>query len=242
MTSRRSASPLKNTSGNSKLTVSQVPPSPRGSIPPYQNANHNQYQSYNTSPLQHAILPQSPEEESAGAGFGENSLEPFPTVETPADYPQVNTQGAYQHHHNSSADSSISNPFGYPRAHQPQSSSSSNFHIPPSGLSSSPHDLAATAVSYGRHQLHSHSYSQPSFPTQGHVGMLQQQSQLIQHFCAGCKKPTPVSESFACTECISGLCRHCTDVLNSMIDRGSRCPKCSIGQKFKPFMLDFKAM
>ena len=188
------------------------------------------------------MLPQSPEEQPGEPGFGEPSLEAFPSVES-ADYTQVNPQSAYQHQHNSSADSSISNPFGYPRTHQQQSSSGSNFHIPPSGLSSSPNDLAATAASYGR-QLHGHSYSQPSFPTQAHTGLLQHTShQFVQHYCAACHKITSVRHSYACTECICGLCRDCADVLIGMADRGggSRCPKCShLNPKIKPIMLDLR--
>lgn len=187
------------------------------------------------------MLPQSPDEPPRDPAFGEASLEPFPSVESSTDYSQVPPQSGYQHHHNSSADSSISNPFGYPRSHQPQSSSGSNFHIQPSGLSSSPNDLAVTAASYGRHGMHSHSYSQPSFPTQVHGGLMQRSpQQVVRHWCAACGKAVPVSQSYACTECICGICRDCADVLISMTDRGSRCPKCTVGSKFKPIMLNLQ--
>ena len=189
------------------------------------------------------MLPQSPDEQPGEPGFGEPSLEPFPSVESSNDFNQVHP--AYQHHHNSSADSSISNPFAYPRSHQQQSSSGSNFHIPPSGLSSSPNDLTSPAVAAfgGRQQLHSHSYSQPSFPTQVHGGMLPRPaSQPVRHWCAACGKPSPVPQSFACTDCICGICRDCADVMFSMQDRGSRCPKCGMGGKFKPIMLNFEGL
>ncbi|KAL9084415.1 MAG: hypothetical protein Q9159_005249 [Coniocarpon cinnabarinum] len=173
--------------------LTPMPTSPRGSIPPYQGPNHTQYHSYNTSPLGQTILQQSPDEPGGDpGGFGEPSLEAFPSVES-SDYSHVNPQSAYQHHHNSSADSSLSNAFGYnPRAHQPQSSSSSNFHIPQSGLSSSPNDLSSTAASYARH-LHGHSFSQPTFPTQGAV-MQQPPTHSVQHYCAACHKITPHGE------------------------------------------------
>ncbi|KAL9049326.1 MAG: hypothetical protein Q9162_007276 [Coniocarpon cinnabarinum] len=66
--------------------LTPMPTSPRGSIPPYQGPNHTQYHSYNTSPLGQTILQQSPDEPGGDpGGFGEPSLEAFPSVES-SDY------------------------------------------------------------------------------------------------------------------------------------------------------------
>ncbi|KAF2813664.1 uncharacterized protein BDZ99DRAFT_485835 [Mytilinidion resinicola] len=67
--------------------------------------------------------------------------------------------------------------------------------------------------------------------------------QPVQIYCAACRRLSILKESYACTECICGLCQDCVDVLVSAQSRGriSRCPQCgAIGGKFKPFQLDIR--
>lgn len=66
-------------------------------------------------------------------------------------------------------------------------------------------------------------------------------SQNTQIYCAACQSVSFLRESFACTECICGLCPACVDVL--MAEQGARrkCPRCAtIGGRFKPFQLDIR--
>ncbi|OCL02621.1 hypothetical protein AOQ84DRAFT_176912 [Glonium stellatum] len=73
--------------------------------------------------------------------------------------------------------------------------------------------------------------SSPTFP------------QPVQIYCAACRRLSILRESYACTECICGLCQDCVDVLVSEQTRGriARCPRCgAIGGKFKPFQLDIR--
>jgi hypothetical protein len=66
-------------------------------------------------------------------------------------------------------------------------------------------------------------------------------SQNTQIYCAACHKVSFLKESFACTECICGLCQACVDIL--MLEHGARrkCPKCAtVGGRFKPFQLDIR--
>ncbi|KAF2427673.1 hypothetical protein EJ08DRAFT_720684 [Tothia fuscella] len=65
----------------------------------------------------------------------------------------------------------------------------------------------------------------------------------VQIYCAGCRRLSILKESFACSECICGLCKDCVDALSTEQLRGrlARCPRCSaIGGKFKPFQLDIR--
>ncbi|OCK74370.1 hypothetical protein K432DRAFT_386844 [Lepidopterella palustris CBS 459.81] len=73
--------------------------------------------------------------------------------------------------------------------------------------------------------------SSPTFP------------QPVQIYCTACRRLSILRESYACTECICGLCQDCVDVLVSEQTRGriARCPRCgAIGGKFKPFQLDIR--
>jgi hypothetical protein len=66
-------------------------------------------------------------------------------------------------------------------------------------------------------------------------------SQSVQIYCAACQNLSPLKESFACTECICGICPPCVEIL--MAEQGARrkCPRCAtIGGKFKPFQLDIR--
>ncbi|KAJ4984885.1 hypothetical protein SVAN01_09579 [Stagonosporopsis vannaccii] len=65
----------------------------------------------------------------------------------------------------------------------------------------------------------------------------------VQIYCAACRKLSNLKDSYACSECICGLCQECVDVLVSEHTRGRapRCPRCNaIGGKFKPFQLDIR--
>lgn len=77
---------------------------------------------------------------------------------------------------------------------------------------------------------HSLSDSSPSF-TSGNVAI----------YCAACQNVSHLKDSYACTECICGICQACVDVL--MAEQGARrkCPRCAtVGGKFKPFQLDVR--
>lgn len=65
--------------------------------------------------------------------------------------------------------------------------------------------------------------------------------QNTQIYCAACQGISLLRSSFACTECICGLCHTCVEVL--MAEQGARrkCPRCAtIGGRFKPFQLDIR--
>ncbi|KAK8181829.1 hypothetical protein IWZ00DRAFT_563964 [Phyllosticta capitalensis] len=66
--------------------------------------------------------------------------------------------------------------------------------------------------------------------------------QTVHIYCAACRRLSLLRASYACTECICGLCQDCVDVLSSEQNRNrARCPKCgTIGGKFKPFQLDIR--
>ncbi|KAF4124042.1 Transcription factor RfeD [Geosmithia morbida] len=62
-----------------------------------------------------------------------------------------------------------------------------------------------------------------------------------QIYCAACRGISRLKSSYACTECICGLCHACVGVL--MQEHGARrkCPRCAtIGGRFKPFQLDIR--
>ncbi|KJZ76696.1 hypothetical protein HIM_04032 [Hirsutella minnesotensis 3608] len=66
-------------------------------------------------------------------------------------------------------------------------------------------------------------------------------AQNIQIYCAACQNVSHLKTSYACTECICGLCSTCVEVL--MAEQGARrkCPRCAtIGGRFKPFQLDVR--
>ncbi|KAK7924778.1 hypothetical protein PG985_006832 [Apiospora marii] len=66
-------------------------------------------------------------------------------------------------------------------------------------------------------------------------------AQDVHIYCAACQRASRLKESYACTECICGLCRECVNVL--MEEQGARrkCPRCAtIGGRFKPFQLEIR--
>jgi len=107
----------------------------------------------------------------------------------------------------------------FPSVEEPSSidsvDSGANFHIMPSNQAT----------------LSSASDSSPMFNTP------------VQIYCAGCRRLSILKESYACTECICGLCQSCVDALLSETARGrvTHCPNCqSMNGSFKPFQLDVR--
>lgn len=75
--------------------------------------------------------------------------------------------------------------------------------------------------------------SSPSFSSVPRVG--------IQIYCAACQGVSLLKESYACTECICGICQPCVDVLIAEQGARRKCPRCAtIGGRFKPFQLDIR--
>ena len=96
-------------------------------------------------------------------------------------------------------------------------SSGQNFHIPSSGLSNSSDTTS------------------PTFHTSGY--------QPVRIYCALCKRSSVLSDSYACTECISGFCSDCVYRLSSdqQVGRQRPCPRCqSLGTRYKSFQLDLQ--
>ncbi|KAK5131388.1 hypothetical protein LTR08_000991 [Meristemomyces frigidus] len=64
-----------------------------------------------------------------------------------------------------------------------------------------------------------------------------------QIYCAGCRRLSVLRESFACTNCICGLCRDCVEAIVSGQSRGrmSMCPRCNgMDSGFRAFQLDLR--
>lgn len=116
-----------------------------------------------------------------------------------------------------SVDSSLSS-----HQHNDSAGSGSNFHIMnAASMESSPMFSNATANSQ-------------------HVGLSQSPVQI---YCAGCKKLNNLSDSYACTNCICGLCGTCVEALvdNQRNGRLSGCPRCQLNYgQFKQFQLDLR--
>ncbi|OAA32537.1 RfeD protein [Moelleriella libera RCEF 2490] len=126
----------------------------------------------------------------------------------------------------------------------------SHQHFQPSSYQASPLQQALTPPSYNQDSIdpfpsvengeggenfhigsHGLSNSSPNYPS----------SQNTQIYCAACQSISPLKNSYACTECICGLCSTCVEVL--MAEHGARrkCPRCAtIGGRFKPFQLDIR--
>ncbi|CAI6338457.1 unnamed protein product [Periconia digitata] len=80
-------------------------------------------------------------------------------------------------------------------------------------------------------------------PSQGLSDSSPTFAHAVQIYCAACRKLSVLRESYACSECICGLCQDCVDVLVTEHSRGrtARCPRCgAVGGKFKPFQLDIR--
>ncbi|KAI7331747.1 hypothetical protein D0868_16437 [Hortaea werneckii] len=66
---------------------------------------------------------------------------------------------------------------------------------------------------------------------------------IVQIYCSGCRRLSILKESYACTNCICGLCGNCVEAIISGQSRGrmSMCPRCNgMDSSFKPFQLDLR--
>ena len=119
------------------------------------------------------------------------------------------------------------------------SASGQNFHIPSSGLSSS--DTATSPTFYNSQHTNNTSQSSTSSSAQ------------VQIWCANCRRPSTLKDSYACVECISGFCVDCVYALSSdqsfsMLQRGAiggatgrKCPRCGmIGARYKPIQFELR--
>lgn len=68
--------------------------------------------------------------------------------------------------------------------------------------------------------------------------------QSVQIYCAACQGISFLRESYACTECICGICHACVEILTGELGgQGAKrgCPRCAtIGGRFKPFQLEIR--
>lgn len=205
-----------------------VPPSPisitRASLPPF---------SMSAVPTQSSQFQQGPSTYTASPL--QRALTP-PTLTNPHDrepFPSIESTTSTM---NSNSTSSTAN----------SAISGSNFHIERKGLES---DSSPTFSNTWQTAATKHANSQYSNIISQENGINSGSSRDEVHiYCAACQRASLLRESYACTECICGLCSACVEVLNTAGDgavgppRGvRRCPKCStIGGKFKPFMLDIR--
>jgi hypothetical protein len=178
---------------------------------------------YQASPLQRALTP--PSANDAGP-------RPFPSVEsdTSTDAPTIFD--------------------GDGRPLGPPSDSSRSHEL---GLSdSSPSFSAATPgprPAYTSRQLPVQSQSQQQQqPPQEQQPQPQPQPHAapaksdVQIYCAACRGVARLADSYACTECVCGVCAVCVDVLvrqGPTVRRG--CPRCGVvGGRFRLFQLDLR--
>ncbi|MCJ1239404.1 hypothetical protein MMC14_007400 [Varicellaria rhodocarpa] len=62
----------------------------------------------------------------------------------------------------------------------------------------------------------------------------------VEIYCASCRRPTILKESYACPDCICGICVDCVYLINGQNDRRSSCPRCQqSGKEYKQFSLEF---
>ena len=109
----------------------------------------------------------------------------------------------------------------------------------------------------GGGQFQRHRLSNPVVPPPSSSG-----NGDVHIYCAGCKRPWSLNECYACTECISGVCRECVGFLlgsppssfvsmNGQISGGGGptsfpnpirgCPRCrTVGGQWKAFQLDVR--
>ncbi|KAF4973898.1 hypothetical protein FZEAL_9155 [Fusarium zealandicum] len=139
-------------------------------------------------------------------------------------------------------------PVSMPRASLPPFSHQPQFQ-PPGNYQASPLQQALTPPLYGQDAVEPFpSVESGESGENFHIGSrgLSNSSptysaQNIQIYCAACQGFSLLKDSYACTECICGLCPTCVEVL--MAEHGARrkCPRCAtIGGRFKPFQLDIR--
>ncbi|KAF2400013.1 hypothetical protein EJ06DRAFT_557088 [Trichodelitschia bisporula] len=125
-------------------------------------------------------------------------------------------------------------------------------HTPPPGLKTSPPSVGALPSVESPEGVYrggvvgtgsSGSNFSSSTGSGGVIGGLGSGGGSVQIYCAGCKRLSILGESYACTECICGLCAACVDVIagEARRGRGVGCPVCrAVGGKFRPFRVDVR--
>ncbi|KAK4549298.1 hypothetical protein LTR36_007757 [Oleoguttula mirabilis] len=173
----------------------------------------SQFQSFQASPLNRALTPPPPDS-------GLADLQTFPSVDS-----SLSSTLSHHHHHHNSADSS-----------------GSQFHImdPNSMNSSNTSPMFVSGGGGGGGGAHSNSISNSGGTGGGGSGS---SAETIQIYCSGCRRLSVLKESYACTNCICGLCGNCVEAIISGQSRGrmSMCPRCNgMDSSFKPFQLDLR--
>ncbi|KAK2628071.1 hypothetical protein QTJ16_002717 [Diplocarpon rosae] len=125
-------------------------------------------------------------------------------------------------------------PFAAPHLQGYQASPLQQALTPPSNLPDAPEPFPSVESGESGETFHLESRglsdSSPSLASHG-----------IQIYCAACQGVSLLRQSYACTECICGICQACVEVL--MAEQGARrkCPRCAtVGGRFKPFQLDMR--
>ncbi|KAH8675494.1 hypothetical protein BX600DRAFT_174692 [Xylariales sp. PMI_506] len=143
-------------------------------------------------------------------------------------------QHHHHHHHNNNNNSSSSSHNNNQSFHGYQASPLQQALTPPSFAQEMPEPFPSVESGESGENFHMGaaglSDSSPSYS-----------SQDVHIYCAACQRSSKLRESYACTECICGLCRECVNIL--MEEQGARrkCPRCAtIGGRFKPFQLDIR--
>ena len=88
------------------------------------------------------------------------------------------------------------------------------------------------------------SFRDPRADRQGELSLSDSspsQGSDVKIYCAACQGVSRLKESYACTECICGLCQQCVDVLMAEQGARRRCPRCAtVGGKFRPFQVEVR--
>ena len=127
-------------------------------------------------------------------------------------------------------------PFPSVESSMESSASGQNFHISASGLPTSASTNEDSSPLQGHSQMARPPYRDSGGPN-------------IEIYCASCSRPWLLKHSFACTECICGVCGDCVSQIMSSptsvqpglapVRRG--CPRCYVmGGRWKKFQLDFR--
>ncbi|KAI9666686.1 MAG: hypothetical protein M1821_004622 [Bathelium mastoideum] len=114
---------------------------------------------------------------------------------------------------------------------------------PPDTIDMQPFSSVESSIESSQSGANFHMNSQALSDSSPQFNTSPQYAHPVQIYCAACRRLSILKESYACTECICGLCSDCVDALVAEQQRGrlSNCPKCrSVGGKFKPFQLDIR--
>jgi len=125
-----------------------------------------------------------------------------------------------------SVESSLSSNFSH-QHHNSADSTGSQFHI------MNPNSLTTPSDSSPLFNAANPAASNSAAPSNGPV----------QIYCAGCRRLNKLGESYACTNCICGLCNECVNAIINGQSRGrmSMCPRCNaMDSSFRQFQLDLR--